>query len=223
MNRGQPPDNGHIFDRDMTGEGPVVGHHAMIADNAIVGDMRIGHEEIVVADNCFAVWARTGIGRYVFPENVICTDMQRDIVVAFKFFVLGNTSDDRPREKLAIFADGCVALNHAKTSYGDMLINGDALLDNGIRADGDMLPELGLRMDDGCFVNAHLSGFVEYIYKITALKETFLTKDNPLRQKKMSYRLRQQRRPPPLPGHGSAQFSIYCASLPLPGKADRRG
>ena len=41
---GQPPDDGMISDRDMSGQARCVGHNNMVAEPAIVRHMHIGHE-----------------------------------------------------------------------------------------------------------------------------------------------------------------------------------
>ena len=66
-----------------------IGHHAIVANDAIVGDMRISHDQIIAADDGLAAIESSGIDGDVFAYNVILSDVQKDIVVVRKFFVLG--------------------------------------------------------------------------------------------------------------------------------------
>ena len=40
-----------IVDLDMTGQGRTVGHHNMVADNAVMGNVGVGHEQVVAANH----------------------------------------------------------------------------------------------------------------------------------------------------------------------------
>src|SRR5690606_10128825 len=50
VNPGKPAEDGAVLDHDMAGKGGAVRHHDTVADRAVVADMGMGHEEVVVTD-----------------------------------------------------------------------------------------------------------------------------------------------------------------------------
>ncbi len=68
-------ENGAILDRNMAGEHDVVRHDDVVADAAIMRDVRIGQEEIVVADDGLAAEiGGAGVHRDAFADRAVLTD-----------------------------------------------------------------------------------------------------------------------------------------------------
>jgi hypothetical protein len=53
MNDGEPPEDGPVLNLDVTGKGRGVCHDHIVPNSAIVGYVRVGHEEIAAADAGF--------------------------------------------------------------------------------------------------------------------------------------------------------------------------
>ena len=51
---GQAADDGPVVHKAMSGQGGVVGHHHSVAHHAVVGNVDVGHKQIVVADAGYA-------------------------------------------------------------------------------------------------------------------------------------------------------------------------
>ena len=51
MNAHQASDNDKIFDRDVATEGRAVRDDITMADDAIVGDMTLHHQEVLITDS----------------------------------------------------------------------------------------------------------------------------------------------------------------------------
>ena len=66
-----------IPDLHMPGKGGNIGHNNMIADTTVMGDMAVGHNHIIIADNRFPIAVyRTPVDGNIFPNLVIVADDQ---------------------------------------------------------------------------------------------------------------------------------------------------
>src|SRR5262249_58058066 len=71
----EPAENGVILNDDVTAQGCVVGHDDMVADLAVMRDVRPHHEQAVVADTSHhPATDRAGIHSHVFADPVIAPD-----------------------------------------------------------------------------------------------------------------------------------------------------
>ena len=71
---GETSDDGMIFNQDVSGQGGSVGQDDLISDLTVVGHMRIGHDEIVVADD--------GLSPSVSGASVEGDEFPNDILIA---------------------------------------------------------------------------------------------------------------------------------------------
>ena len=77
-----------IADLHMTAEGGAICHHDLVAQPAVMGDMRIRHEEIVVADARHAfIMSRAAVHRDGFAKYIAVADLEPRRL-AFVFLVL---------------------------------------------------------------------------------------------------------------------------------------
>ena len=131
----------------MAGQGRLAAHHQMIADDAVVGDVAVGEDHVVVAEHGeIAVLGREMHG-HVFAKHIAVADAQAG-VAAGEFQVVRLRADRRVGEHLALPAQHRVALD------GGMVVNHRAITDDrrapdiGVGADDHVGPQLNLRLDD---------------------------------------------------------------------------
>ena len=84
-----------VADRDVAGEQDRVGHDYAVAHDAIVGDMRAGHEQAVLPHPGDAAGHRTAVDRDVFPDLRPGADLHPGLGDAVELQVLGIAADDR--------------------------------------------------------------------------------------------------------------------------------
>ena len=95
----------------MPGDLRIVGERGEIADDAIVRDVRIGQEQVPVADRGVSpVLRRAGVDRCVFAEDVVVAD-RRGRRLAAVFAILRYVADRGELEKAVAHAD-CRAAGH---------------------------------------------------------------------------------------------------------------
>src|SRR5207253_5243946 len=77
MYRTQRADIGPVFDRDMSAERSGVRHDDVAADLAIMRDVRIGHDQVVIADlREAAALRRATIDRHELANLVVVADFK---------------------------------------------------------------------------------------------------------------------------------------------------
>ena len=75
MNARKPADDRVIPNRDVPSEGRRIRHDDMASEVAIVGDMDVGHQHVVIAETRHApTKGRRPIDRHIFTENVVIAD-----------------------------------------------------------------------------------------------------------------------------------------------------
>ena len=138
-----------IFDQDMAGERSCVGHDDMVAQNTVVADVRIRHQEIVIPDpGVTAAAARSTMDIHVFTKNIVIADRQ-ECFFAFEFQILGIQTDCRKRIEAIAFTNLRRPLDHdmrfetARFSYLNARAN------PAVRSDPHIITNLGFRADDG--------------------------------------------------------------------------
>jgi hypothetical protein len=90
--------DGPVADVRVAREGSIVGEHGLVADAAIMGDVRIGHEPVVVADARHAfVLHRTSMDRAELADRVAVADLGAR-GLARVFLVLVRLADRREME-----------------------------------------------------------------------------------------------------------------------------
>src|SRR5262245_16138141 len=126
---------------DVPGERRAVGEHVAGSDYAIVRDVGLGHEQVVVADRGQRAAARgAAVHRHAFADDVTPSDHQTSLF-ASEFQVLrrlahrGEGVDSRPLADLARAFDDDVP------GYLNVVVNGDMIADDRIWADRDIRAE----------------------------------------------------------------------------------
>src|SRR3990172_10525893 len=75
VDREESPDDGIVFDGHMSCEGCRIRHDDVAAEFAVMGDVRVGHEKVVVTDDGHTVAAQRGpVHGRVLPDGIPVPD-----------------------------------------------------------------------------------------------------------------------------------------------------
>jgi hypothetical protein len=84
---------GVAFNADMTGQGGRISHDDLIPYHAIMGNVRVSHEEVPIPDSGQAmILYGTPMDRYVLTDHIVVANLQLCDFPPI-FFVLGVLSD----------------------------------------------------------------------------------------------------------------------------------
>jgi hypothetical protein len=103
-----------IAEGNMPGHLGIVAHDAVVADNAIMGNMTVSHDEAVVANLSGPFILAATVDGYKLTDGGIVADLYGSIF-SFVFQVLGNSGNHSSRENAAVvsytgtFHDGYIA------------------------------------------------------------------------------------------------------------------
>lgn len=142
----------------MAGERSVIGEHRMRADDAIVGDMYIGHDPVAITHpGDAAALHRTPIQRAVLADRVSVADLQARFCFASVFFVLsviayraeledtvvppdpGRTPDDNMWADPSPRADFHLRPDDRPRPNANTLVNGSPIVNDRARIDQGLL------------------------------------------------------------------------------------
>jgi len=105
---------------DFAGNAGGIGHHHVVADDAIVRDVAVGHEEAAIAEPCSAALARTAVHRDAFTQPVVVPDFGIGQAIRLELEVLRVAADHRVFGDAVARAHAGVALDHGMR--GDLAI-----------------------------------------------------------------------------------------------------
>ena len=148
MHAGERADRRVVLDRDVTGERCGVGENRLVPDMAVMRDVRVGHEEIVVADlGDSSTAGRAAMDRDELSNDVAAADLEPRQLAA-ELQVLRDQADGGHRENLVFVAD----LGEAVDDRGgaDVAVAPDphVLADDHVRPDPGSGTDASARMHD---------------------------------------------------------------------------
>jgi hypothetical protein len=137
-----------ITDDDVAGEHAVVGEQAIVSNLHIVGQMRVDHEKITVADTGHAAALfRAQMNGHRFPENVVLADFDAR-GRATEFAILRRTANHRMGMEFIIRADRRVADNRHVAEQLAPRPNPDMWANDAKRTDFHVSGQFGRRIND---------------------------------------------------------------------------
>ncbi len=158
VNRCGPRECDMVVDVDMAAHQHGVGRDDVIADSAIVGDVRAGHEESVAADDRDTFFLFTGaIDGHRFAKDVLVSNVDSR-VTSLVTQILRGRADHDSRIEVIVFAD------RRMTDDGDIVIEASSAADLDVRphdterADVNVLGDLRARIDCGSWINMSRHG-----------------------------------------------------------------
>jgi hypothetical protein len=113
MDPGKPGDDRMIPNFAIPGQSHTVDQDHMVFDRAVMSHMGIGHEETVITDGGDSFRHRPGMGRKVFPENIVIPDFQIRLLAFFHMDVLGTHTQRSKGVNHIIAADFGISVNTA--------------------------------------------------------------------------------------------------------------
>src|SRR5690554_3676269 len=135
--------DGPVVNRHMTCHLHGVGNDDVVSDDAIMGNVYIGHEETVFADFCDFLVDSTSVYSHAFPYGRVVADHYGGLL-PLKFKILRNGRNHCPRKYLAVATDPGTGVNGDvgtdPTSftnfhifmYGSKCFHGDVFPDPGV-------------------------------------------------------------------------------------------
>jgi len=131
----------------MAGQGGITRHDDVIAQQAVVGDVRVGEQQVVRAEDGRVAIIRRAMDGHPFAENVPVADLQpRD--AAFPLQVLGLLAEGGEREDFIFPAEFRVAVQDDMGMQFAAVAQGDVFADDAVRPDFAIGTNLCLRMND---------------------------------------------------------------------------
>ena len=120
----------------MAADYRIVSHNHIIADHAVMGNMRINHKHTIIADNsCQVFFRRTGVHSHIFADNIAFAYNQTRSRLKFIAVILrsaaksGSGKNNCPladcrisvncnlSKQTYVFADFSLSANPAERSY----------------------------------------------------------------------------------------------------------
>ena len=128
-----------VANSDMARECRVVSENTMIADLAIVRDMDVGHDPVVIAHSRDTpVLHGAATDRAVFENRIVVADLESCRLVVV-LFVLGITTDRIERVEVIVAADARRPIDHDVAVYPGTRTDLHVVVDDRIRTDLDVI------------------------------------------------------------------------------------
>ncbi len=103
-------EDGVVVDNHMATQGGGIGHDHVVPQLTVVGDMSVGHQQVVVADaggRC--ILQRAAVDGGEFADHVAITNLQPGLFAGV-LFILGIFTDRGELEDAVVLADAGQAL-----------------------------------------------------------------------------------------------------------------
>ena len=151
-----------IADFHMPRQAGIIGENGVAAHHAVVREMAVGHNPVVVTDARFAnAGYRAGVERGEFADGIAVADNQPRGFAAV-FFVLRLRTQTGKLENAVVFADLGMPFNHGVRADFGVRANLDVFADNTVRTHGNAAVQLCFGVDDGGGVDSgHFVSFVK--------------------------------------------------------------
>ena len=148
MKGGVPGHENAVFQDAMAAHQRSVGENAVVADHTVMGDVGVGHEEIVVADAHDPRLGCAAVNRHMLAEDIVVADFNpRRFVIVFEML--------RPFAQHCMTIHRVVAAHAQRTDDVDAGAQGAAVanlhfaLNDYIGADDDFLADHDFRVEEG--------------------------------------------------------------------------
>ena len=168
VHAGQSAQECPVADMHVAAQRRPVRHDGVAADLAIVRDMHVGHDPVVVADARDAgILHRAGIEGAEFAYRVVVADLQARRLAGV-FLVLRDCAHRTELEDAICLADAGVPLDDDMRPDHRPGADLHMLAYDGIRAHLDIAGKPGVRMDDRSGVMRHGTAFTVHISSASA-------------------------------------------------------
>ena len=148
MHGGMTSYHGPVAHLDLAGQRHAVGKDAVAAHHVIVGDMHIGHQQIVAADHRLAARRRTAGDGHAFADIVVIADLGGRIL-SLELQILRQAGDRSSRMDFATLADACTVVDDGTRADPAVVADSDVTRYIGKRFYGHVLADHGIGMNVG--------------------------------------------------------------------------
>ena len=137
-----------VADLDLAGQRHAVGDDAVTADHVVVGDVDVGHEQVVVAHDRLAARRRAAADGHILADVVVVADLgRRDL--ASEFQILRQAGDGGCGVYPASFADARPVVDHGTGPDPAVVADDDVARHVSKRLYGHVPADLGIGMNVG--------------------------------------------------------------------------
>ncbi|MNR10881.1 hypothetical protein D3C85_1271540 [compost metagenome] len=144
-----------VTDVHVAGQRRVVGEDGVVADLAVVRQMDIGHDPVVVADAGHAAILRgADVEGAEFADGVVVADFQ-PCRLARVLLVLRHRTQRTELENAVVLANAGMAFDHHVRADPGAAVDADIGADDAVCADFDVGGDLRPVSDDGSRMNGH--------------------------------------------------------------------
>ena len=158
MNTGLPAYNRMIVNMHVTAQSDVVGKNRVVADNAVVRYMRIGHQKVTASHDREALILNRADRERAVLANDIVVAYDKARVFARIFLVLRRAADARAGIHHVAAADFDATFNNHVASENGACADSYPGPDEAERTDDDVVGKFSMRVDDRARVNVCHAG-----------------------------------------------------------------
>jgi hypothetical protein len=142
-----------IFNDDMTCQSCCVGQDDIISNLAVMSDVNVRHQKIVIADSgVSAATLRTSMNVDVFTKDIVITDREKRFFT-LEFQVLWLQTDRSERKEVVVLTNYGRPLNDDVRIEAAPVSDFDAITYAAIRTDRNIGADFCLRTHNGSWVN----------------------------------------------------------------------
>ena len=114
----------------------------MVTDDAVVSDVRVAEEEVVIADRGGGVWRGGAVDGCVFAEGVSIANNEISWF-AFVFQILRQLANRSEWKEQVIFADAGVSIDHDMGFKNGVIAQTHVITDDAIRTNRNVFADGG--------------------------------------------------------------------------------
>lgn len=135
VNQAATTNDSEVVDFHFTGKLACIADNNVVADDTIVSDVAVGHNETVAAYYCAALSRSTAVYGHTFAQYGVVAD-DSSCLLALEFQILGNGTDDRAGENgnpcadTSAFENCDIAANACTRADFDVAVNCGEWTDN---------------------------------------------------------------------------------------------
>jgi hypothetical protein len=142
------PDVGAVIDSDVTGQRGGVGHNDVIANQAIVRDVSLGHQKAIVADLCQAASASGAAMDGDELPNARAAAYYGSCFLSGELQILRRQANRHKRVDVRLVIDLRAAINHAMRINDDAFAEDYVVANYCVRSNLTACADLRARTDD---------------------------------------------------------------------------
>ena len=118
----------------------MAGDDDVVADNAIMGDVRVGEEDVIITEDGPFTFLGARVNAYVFAENIFSTYFETRFT-GTSFQILSATTNEGVGEDFAVGPQLSESFDRRVVMNRATIGKGDVCTDEGISTNGYVVPD----------------------------------------------------------------------------------